>query len=151
MKRDARDPVRHLARRAAHQRSDLARELLRHAFVSVERQDPVVPRNRRGVVLLIDVAGPVADDHAVGVPLRDPNGLIGAEGVDDDDLVGKGDGRQRVVDACRFVLGDDGDRELRHSRSVADGIWDSGLGIWVWGSGFGTGNSNPKSQRVTTV
>src|SRR5206468_12990481 len=47
MKRDTRDPVRHLARRASYQRSDLARELLRHAFVSVERQDPVVPRNRR--------------------------------------------------------------------------------------------------------
>src|SRR5438093_10983665 len=45
MKRDTRDPVRHLARRAAHQRSDLARELLRRAFVCVERQYPAFARN----------------------------------------------------------------------------------------------------------
>ena len=97
---DARDPERRVRRaRAASARLDLLRERRRHALVGVERQNPVVARERRRVVLLRDVAGPLADDDAIGVPPRDRDGVVGALRVDDDDLVGPGD-RLRARRRC---------------------------------------------------
>ena len=47
------------------------------------------------------------------IPPRDGDGVVGAFGVDDDDLVGPGDGLERGRDVGGFVVGDDGDRD-RH-------------------------------------
>jgi len=35
--------------------------------------------------------------------LRDGRRVIGARGVDDDDLVGPGEGAERLADICRFA------------------------------------------------
>ena len=84
-------------------------------------EDPIMARKRRRTVLLIDVTRPRALDHMVGMLPGNGKGIVGAEGVDDDDLVGPGDRRQGVADIPCFVLGDDGDREFRHAASVLGG------------------------------
>ena len=156
MPRHARDAISGMRRFRRQHVLDFTRELRRHALIGVERQDPVVARDRRRVVFLGDVAGPLAHDDMWREPLRDRHGVVGAAGIDDDQLVGPGDRLQRLADVRRFVPGDDRDRELRHGRSLTR---DSGFGIWDLGrSGIrglrtqdrlGTRDSCPESRRMS--
>ena len=104
MPRDARHAVRRV-RRLRQRRLDFLRQRRRDAFVGVERQDPVVRRQRRREVLLRDVPGPRSRTITRSVNCRAMrDGVVGALGVDDDDLVGPADRRQRRRDVRRFVL-----------------------------------------------
>ena len=116
-----RDPVCRVGWRPTCERGlDFGGELRRHALVGVERQDPVVARDRRRVILLIDVSRPLADEDAVSVSLRDGDRRIRALRIDDDDFVRPGDRCQRLTNVCRFVAGDDRDRKLRHPGSLPE-------------------------------
>jgi hypothetical protein len=106
---------------AGHRRPQFVRQRRCHALIGIERQNPVVARQRRGVVLLFDVAQPVVDDDAVREPAGDGDGVVSTAGIDDDDLVGPGDRRQRRTEIGGFVLRDNRDRHLRHGGSVLEG------------------------------
>ncbi len=70
------------------------------------------------MVLLIDVAGPRAHVHAIGELARDRDGVVRALRIDDDDLVGPGEGLQRVGDRVGFVLRDDDGGDGRHCSGI---------------------------------
>ena len=70
------------------------------------------------MVLLIDVAGPRPDVHAVGELPGDGDRVVGALRVDDDDLVGPGERGQRVGDRVGLVLRDDGGGDGRHCSGI---------------------------------
>src|SRR5581483_2775723 len=114
MKRDARHAIAAMARLAREDRCDFAGERRRDALVGVEREDPVVRRLVGGEILLIDVAGPRAREHAHAAAARDRHRSIRAAGVDDEDLVGPGGGIDRRADVFLFVERDDRDRDRRH-------------------------------------
>ena len=88
------------------------------ALVGVERKNPVVGREGCGVILLIDVAVPRAHVDAIGELPRDRDRVVRALGVDDDDLVGPGEGLQRVGDRVGFVLRDDRGGDGRHCSGI---------------------------------
>jgi hypothetical protein len=96
------------------QRPDFVGQRRGHPFVGVQGQDPVVRRDRGGVVLLRAEPRPGSDLDPIGVPTRDRDGVVGALGVDDDDLVRPAHRRQRRLDIRRFVPGDDRNGQLRH-------------------------------------
>ena len=87
----ARDPVTAGRRLTIHEGANLGRELRRHALVGVERQDPVVRCQSRGVILLRAVPGQPRTSTRVASLLGDRHRSIGAAGIDDDDFVGPGD------------------------------------------------------------
>ena len=89
-----------------------------HALVGVERKNPVVGRQARGVIFLLDVAVPRPHVDAIGEPARDRHGVVGAFRIDDDDLVGPGERRQRVGDGVGFVLRDDDGGNGRHCSGI---------------------------------
>ena len=62
------------------------------ALVGVERKNPVVRGQGRGVILLIDVAVPGTHVDALGELARDGDGVVRAFRIDDDNLVGPGKG-----------------------------------------------------------
>ena len=73
---------------------------------------------RRGVVLLRAVARPGAHLDARGMSPRDRRRVVGALGIDDDDLVGPCDRGERRVDIRRFVPSYDRDGQFRHTGSL---------------------------------
>ena len=119
---DARNAEGGMSRLCGHERLDLGGELGRDALVGVQRENPVVARNRRGVVLLRDIPRPVANDHAVSEPPGDGDGLVAAFRVDDHQFVGPGHRLERGCRCRRLRFGDDRDRELRHRGSLAEGF-----------------------------
>ena len=70
------------------------------------------------MILLIDVAVPGTHVHAIGELARDRDRVVRALGVDDDDLVGPGERRQRVGDCVGLVLRDDGGGDGRHCSGI---------------------------------
>ena len=112
VKRDARNAVALLLRSTRQQVADLPRQRRRDAFVGIERQDPVMAREPRSEVLLIAVAGPWTHLDARSMATGNGHGVVGAVGIDDDDLVGPGHRFERRPDVSRFVVGDDRDGQL---------------------------------------
>src|SRR5574341_1985638 len=108
---------------------DFRGQLRRHAFVGVEREDPIVRGLVGGEILLRDVDGPRPHDHTVRELPRNRHGGIGAFAVDDDDFVGP---RQRLeggLEVRGFVEGNDGGRD-RHGhystvRTVRTGAYSA--------------------------
>ena len=77
-----------------------AGELWGDPLVGIERQDPVVRGNLRGVILLRAVAGPLANStrSASRRAIATVSSVLSR--VDDDDLVGPGDGLERGLDVA---------------------------------------------------
>ncbi len=112
--RDARDAIPCRPWRGLEDRLDFVGERCRDALVGVNRENPIVCADRGRVIFLRDVSWPRPDDDPVGVLPGDPDGIVRALGIDDNDFVGPGDRLQGVLDMRRFVLGDDRHRQLRH-------------------------------------
>src|SRR5262245_21161728 len=120
MKRGARYAIAVEGGLGREQRPELGGELRRDALVGIEREDPVVAREARGEVLLIDVSGPAAAFDPNALAARDRNGVVAAARIDDHDLVGpRGavDGRGDVVG---LVERDDRDGKRRHGAMVLE-------------------------------
>ena len=127
--RDAGDPVAARGWRTIHQGSDLCGERRRDALVGVEREDPVVRREPRGVVFLRAIPRPPAHFHPRRQALRDRHRPIGAARIDDDRFVGPGDRLERRGDVGGFVFRDDRNGQLHARQFNSEGApWHSGTG-----------------------
>jgi hypothetical protein len=100
------------------QRLDLGGQRRGHALVGIEGENPVIRGEILGMVLLRAVAGPVAHLDAGHVGPCALDRVVGAVGVDEDDLVGPRHRLQRLDDVRTFVVGDDRNGQLRHTRSI---------------------------------
>ena len=95
-------------RHAAAQRGeDLLAQRRRDGLVRVDEQDPLAAREVARDRLLPDVAHPPVLEDAIGVLARDLPRAVGAEGVDDDDLVGPLHALEAAADVVLLVARDD--------------------------------------------
>ena len=105
-------------RRLVQDLPDFRSERFADALVRVHGEDPVVSRQRRGVVLLRGIAFPGACLDADPVSARDVDGIVGAAAVDDDPFVGPGDRSKSRPDVGRLVAGDDRHRNRWHQAQL---------------------------------
>jgi hypothetical protein len=87
------------------------RQALGHALVSVEAQDPVVARDRDGVLLLPAEAEPFAGLEAPAMAPDDLRRAVGAARIDHEDLDREAGAREARTDLACGVVRDDGDGE----------------------------------------
>ena len=156
--RDARDAVRRVVG-IRHPGLNLFRQLRRHALVRIQGEDPVIGRDRRRKVFLVDIPGPRTADDPYGQMRGDSDRVVGALGIHDHDFVGPRDRFDRASDVDRFVLRDDRHREPRHGASVIEGTRGGKgrtgrkrrPGRAGWRDGRRAGRAGWRSGRYTTT
>jgi hypothetical protein len=103
-------PARSASRRHC-QFCDFASQFSRHSLVGVYEQDPVCGDGLERRVALGGVIGKTALDEARPGTAGNLGGAVGAERVEDDDLVGPAQAGQAVGEVFFFVEGEDDGRE----------------------------------------
>lgn len=94
--------------------ADLGGEFGGDDFVGVDVEEPGVGAVVEGAVDLSAVAAPGLVEDGGAEATGDVEGGVGGTGVDEDDLVGPGDGFEGARNVLGFVHGNDGDGEPGH-------------------------------------
>ena len=77
------------------------------ALVGIDRENPLLRGKGKGAVLLPPEAGPVGGEmHLIRIFAAQLHRPVRAAGIDDDHLVGPGDGREALADTGLLVFRD---------------------------------------------
>lgn len=101
---------------------NLIREFNADPLIGIEAENPFVSCLIRSEVLLVGVTIPVANQNSSTAALGNLTSVVGASGIDDQNLIATGEARDRFSNAAFLVSCDDrrGDQSDAHGYAITE-------------------------------